>query len=138
MKHIINHVDLSRFKHALKVAYYYPNKVPSAPDIQIETEKVEMADVDRKAKFRRYLTEWVGLGWHIEIENDFDAVISRKRKSGWFGTFVVFIIFLLIFAPLAIFYLIYVIVTRTSGKKQLVKVWIDIYGDLKNSNSTHA
>lgn len=131
-------MDFSKIKHAFKVVYYYPNKVPIAPEAQIESEKVEMEDADRKTKFRRYLTEWVGLGWQIEIENDFDAVISRKRKSGWFGTFLVFIILLLVFAPLAIFYLIYIIVTRTSGKKQLVKVWIDIYGDLKNSNSTVA
>ena len=127
-------MDKAKLKEIWLKIYYFPNKVPSSLNSEEANQvKVELSAEDRKSKFRRYLTNAVSQGWHIEIENEFDAVISKKQKVGWFGSLLLFLLLLLIFVPLAIFYLIYMVVTRSSGKSSLVKVWIDIYGVIKTS-----
>ena len=126
-------MDKAKLKEIWLKIYYFPHKVPSNLNSEEANQvKVELSAEDRKSKFRRYLTNAVSQGWHIEIENEFDAVISKKQKTGWFGS-LLFLLLLLIFVPLAIFYLIYMVVTRSSGKSKLMKVWIDIYGDIKTN-----
>jgi len=123
-----------RYEFWQKVSQF-PKRPPVQPESNepIEPPK-EISPDERRIQFRRYLTELVSEGWKIEIENEFDAVVSYQSRSGLFIAFVWFIILLLIFAPLAFFYLAYVIVTRLRGKQKLSKVWIDIYGNIKTNS----
>ena len=82
------------------------------------------AEEARKA-FRRALTDSVAEGWTIEIENEYDAVVSKKPRFRWVGKLILFLLLLVFFAPLALFYLIVVIVQGVTAKPQRVRVWID-------------
>ena len=70
-------------------------------------------------------------GWSIEIENEFDAVLSKKGKFSWVGKLIIFLILLLLFAPLALFYLIVVVVKGVSAKPARLRLWIDEDGRIK-------
>jgi hypothetical protein len=81
--------------------------------------------------FREVLTDYVSKGWTIEIENEFDAVISRKPKFRWFVKLVVFLILLLIFFPLAIFFLIVVLVRGLTARPRRLRIYIDPDGQIQ-------
>ena len=66
--------------------------------------------------FREFLTKQVVQGWTIEIENDFDAVLGKKRKFNWGIKLILFLVLLLIFLPLGLFYLVVVIVRGVTAK----------------------
>jgi hypothetical protein len=83
--------------------------------------------------FRRALTDYVAKGWTIEIENEFDAVISRKPKFRWFLKLVLFLILLLIFFPLAIFFLLVVLVRGLTAKPRRLRIHMDPYGQIQVS-----
>jgi hypothetical protein len=78
-----------------------------------------------RTDFREALTDYVRDGWSIEIENEFDAVLSRKAKFSWVGKLIIFLILLIIFAPLAFFYLIVVIVKGVTARPLRIQLWID-------------
>jgi hypothetical protein len=75
--------------------------------------------------FRYALTEYVRDGWSIEIENELDAVLSRKAKFSWFGKLIIFVILLLVWFPLAFFYLIVVVVRGVTAKPRRIQIWMD-------------
>ena len=81
--------------------------------------------------FREALTDYVSKGWTIEIENEFDAVISRKPQFRWFLKLVVFLILLLIFFPLAIFFLLVVLVRGLTARPRRLRIYIDPYGQIQ-------
>ena len=125
---------MDKIQDLLKKIKLLSSKLPIAQDSEkVNEAQIELSPEERKSRFRRYLTILVGEGWHIEIENEFNAVLRFKTRSGFFIAFIIFVILLLIFGPLALFYLVYVIVTRIRGKQKLHKVWIDIYGNIKSN-----
>jgi len=81
--------------------------------------------------FRYALTDYVSRGWTIEIENEFDAVISRKPQFRWFLKLVVFLILLLIFVPLAIFFLLVVLVRGLTVRPRRLQIYIDPDGQVQ-------
>jgi hypothetical protein len=83
--------------------------------------------------FRYRLTEYVANGWSIEIENELDAVLSRKSGFRWVGKLVIFLVLLLIFVPLAFFYLIVVIVKGVTAKPNRIRIWVDENGQIQSS-----
>lgn len=70
----------------------------------------------RKQMFREFLTKQVVQGWTIEIENDFDAVLGKKRKFNWGIKLIIFLVLLLLFLPLGLFYLVVVIIRGVTAK----------------------
>lgn len=84
-----------------------------------------------RKSFREALTEYVSKGWTIEIENEFDAVISRKPQFRWFLKLVVFLILLLIFFPLAIFYLLVVLVRGLTARPRRLRIYTDPNGQIQ-------
>ena len=88
---------------------------------------------ERRKTFRAEITQYVAAGWSIEIENEFDAVLSKKGKFSWAGKLIIFLILLLIFAPLALFYLIVVVVKGVSAKPARLRLWIDEDGRIKRA-----
>ena len=107
-----------------------PNRTAPIPD----HDQVQMpAPTPEEARkiFRAALTEYVSNGWHIEIENEFDAVISKKRPFRWFVKLIIFLILLLIFLPLAFFYLIIVLIRALTAKPRTVRIYIDPDGQIQ-------
>lgn len=96
-----------------------------------EIHKVEISIEDRKKIFRSFLTTRVSEGWSIEIENEYDAVLSRKSGFRWFGKLILFLILLLLFAPLALFYLIVIIVRGVTAKPSRMHFAVDKFGDIQ-------
>jgi hypothetical protein len=86
---------------------------------------------ERRKRFRTEITEYVASGWSIEIENEFDAVLSTKGKFSWAGKLIIFLILLLLFAPIALFYLIVVVIKGVSAKPERLRLWIDEDGRIK-------
>lgn len=81
--------------------------------------------------FREALTDYVARGWTIEIENEFDAVISRRPQFRWFLKLIVFLILLLIFFPLAIFFLLVVLVRGLTARPRRLRIYIDRDGQIQ-------
>jgi hypothetical protein len=88
---------------------------------------------ERRKRFRTEITEYVASGWSIEIENEFDAVLSKKGKFTWVGKLITFLILLLVFAPIALFYLIVVVIKGVSAKPARLRLWIDEDGRIKRA-----
>jgi len=88
---------------------------------------------EARKSFREALTDYVARGWTIEIENEFDAVISKKPQFRWFLKLVVFLILLLIFFPLAIFFLLVVLVRGLTAKPRRLRIYIDPDGQIQVS-----
>lgn len=86
---------------------------------------------EARKSFREALTDYVAKGWTIEIENEFDAVISRKPQFRWFLKLVNFLLLLLIFFPLAIFYLLVVLVRGLTAKPKTIRFFIDPEGQVQ-------
>ena len=86
---------------------------------------------EAKKILREAVTNYVADGWNIEIENENDVVLGRKAKFQWVGKLVVFLLLLLLFAPLAIFYLIVVIVRGVTAKPARLHIWVDEAGRIQ-------
>lgn len=86
---------------------------------------------EAKKILRAAITDYVADGWNVEIENDFEVVLGRKAKFHWAGKLIVFLLLLLLFAPIAVFYLIVVIVKGLTAKPLRLRLWIDNEGRLQ-------
>ena len=86
---------------------------------------------EARALFRNALTEYVSSGWRIEIENEFDAVISKKSEFHWVGKLLIFILLLFVWWPLSIFYLIVVLVRGVTAKPKNRRLYIDEEGEIQ-------
>ena len=83
--------------------------------------------------FREALTNFVASGWSIEIENEFDAVISKKPKFRWFLKLMIFLFLLLVFAPIAVFYLLVVLIRGLTARPQRIRIWVDPDGKVQTT-----
>ena len=86
---------------------------------------------EAKRILREAVTNYVADGWNIEIENEIDVVLGRKAKFNWVGKLILFLVLLLLFAPLAIFYLIVIIVKGVTAKPARLRVWVDQDGRIQ-------
>jgi hypothetical protein len=86
---------------------------------------------EARRKFRSEITDYVAGGWRIEIENEFDAVLSKKAPFHWVGKLIIFLLLLLIFVPIGLFYLIVVIVKGVNAKPARLRIWIDDDGHIQ-------
>jgi hypothetical protein len=99
----------------------------------MEEAPVPLTPEEARKSFREALTDYVSKGWTIEIENEFDAVVSRKPQFRWFLKLVVFLILLLVFFPLAIFFLLVVLVRGLTAKPRRLRIYIDPEGAIRVS-----
>ena len=86
---------------------------------------------EARIAFRSALTDYVANGWTIEIENEFDAVISHKRQFRWILRLFVFLLLLLVIPPLAFIFLLVVIVISLTAKAKRTRIWIDPEGRIQ-------
>ena len=86
---------------------------------------------EARKSFREALTEYVARGWSIEIENEFDAVISRKPQFRWVLKLAVFLVFLFLFWPLAIFFLLVFLIRGLTARPRRLRIFIDPDGQIQ-------
>ena len=89
--------------------------------------------VDRKkAKelIKSTLVNEVANGWHIEIENGYEAVLSKKKPFNWIPHLVVILLGIFLFIPLAIFWPLVMIVVAVSRGTSTKRIWVDDEGKL--------
>ncbi len=116
---------------------FFNNFPVSATDPQSKnlpsSQNARLSPEESRKQFRSTLTEFIADGWSIEIENELEAVLSRKSGFRWVGKMIIFLVLLLIFAPLAFFYLIVVIVKGVTAKPNRIRIWVDENGLIQNS-----
>jgi len=95
-------------------------------------ESVEGVD-RKKAKelIKSTLVNEVANGWHIEIENGYEAVLSKKKPFNWIPHLVVILLGIFLFIPLAIFWPLVMIVVAVSRGTSTKRIWIDDEGKLQ-------
>jgi hypothetical protein len=89
--------------------------------------------VDRKKardSFKTALVDNVANGWHIEIENGYEAVLSKKKPFNWIPHLVVILFGLFLFLPLAIFWILVMIVVAITRPTKTKRIWVDDLGEL--------
>jgi hypothetical protein len=69
-------------------------------------------------------------GWRIEMQNEFDAIISKRREFNWILHIVLFILFLILFVPLAIFWLFVMVIIAVTRKRVTRRVWVEKNGEV--------
>ena len=77
------------------------------------------------------LVNEVANGWHIEIENGYEAVLSKKKPFNWIPHLVVILLGIFLFIPLAIFWPLVMIVVAVSRGTSTKRIWIDDEGKLQ-------
>jgi hypothetical protein len=118
----------SFFKDLQARWFFFIRPKLSAPTPIQEALLTPLTPEESRQLFRKALTDSVEGGWKIEIENELDAVLSKKPSFNWFGSLVGFVIFLLIYAPLALFFLVVVIIRGVTRRDVTRKIWIDDQG----------
>jgi hypothetical protein len=100
----------------------------SAPTPIQEEPVTPLTPEESRLLFRKALTDSVEGGWKIQIENELDAVLSKKPSFNWFGSLVGFVILLFIYFPFALFLLVVVIIRGVTRRDVTRKIWIDDKG----------
>lgn len=77
------------------------------------------------------LVNEVANGWHIEIENGYEAVLSKKKPFNWIPHLVVILLGIFLFIPLAIFWPLVMIVVAVSRGTSTKRIWVDDEGKLQ-------
>ena len=83
-----------------------------------------------KENFKTALVNNVANGWHIEIENGYEAVLSKKKPFNWIPHLVVILSGLFLFLPLAIFWILVMIIVAITRPTKTKRIWIDDLGEL--------
>ena len=128
MKHIID--TLVSFVKDIWFRLTVPKPLPPLVDDQGQPLPAPTPD-EAKKMLRAAITNYVADGWNVEIENDFEVVLGRKARFHWAGKLIIFLILLLLFAPIAIFYLIVVIIKGVTAKPVRLRLWIDNEGRIQ-------
>lgn len=103
----------------------------SAPTPIQEGPLTPLTPEESRLLFRKALTDAVESGWKIEIENELDAILSKKPSFNWFGSLVGFVILLFIYFPFALFLLVVVIIRGVTRRDVTRKIWIDDNGQVQ-------
>ena len=76
------------------------------------------------------IAQKVERGWRIEMQNEFDAIISKRREFNWILHILLVILFLFMFAPLAIFWLFVMVIIAVTRKRITRRVWVEKNGHI--------
>lgn len=107
-----------------------PEPLPPRVDA-FGTELPKPTAEEARKILRETVTNYVAEGWNIEIENESGFVLGRKAKFYWVGKLILFLVLLVFFVPLAVFYLIVVIVKGVNAKPVRLHIWLDDEGHIQ-------
>ena len=91
-----------------------------SPSVQIEGPKLRTDD-ERKAILSEFVLKQVSVGWHIELQEDFRAVLSKKPKTNHVVHFILSLL-------TAGFWLIIWLFIAIGSKTQTHTYRVDSYG----------
>ena len=69
-------------------------------------------------------------GWHIEMKNEFDAILSKKPSFNWILHLILLLFFVVIFPPLAIFWLFVMVILAVTRRRSTKRVWVEKNGEV--------
>ena len=76
------------------------------------------------------IAQKVERGWRIEMQNEFDAILSKKRDFNWILHVLLLLLFLILFAPLALFWLFVMVIIAVTRKRVTRRVWVEKNGEV--------
>jgi hypothetical protein len=77
-----------------------------------------------KENLRKVVAELVERGWRIEMQNTFDAILSKKPGFNWIFHLILLLVLAVIFPPLALFWLFVMVILAVTRKPSTKKVWV--------------
>jgi len=102
---------------------------------RLEAEKLArdtnaVSDEVAKRALSVAIAQKVERGWRIEMQNEFDAIISKRREFNWILHILLLIFFIILFAPLAIFWLFVMVIIAVTRKRITRRVWVEKNGEV--------
>ncbi len=85
---------------------------------------------EAKSRLRKVVGDRVENGWHIEMQNEFDVIISKKKSFPWIVNLLMVLIWLVIFTPLALVWLFAMLIVAITRKPITRRIWIEKSGEI--------
>jgi len=83
-----------------------------------------------KESLKLAISKLVERGWHIEMQNEFDAILSKKRGFNWVFHLIFLLILAVVFTPLALFWLFVMVILAVTSKPSTKRVWVEKNGEV--------
>ena len=130
MKHLINKATLwlKRQIEWVDFSQKLYNKRLAEELLLIDANPV--SEDQSKVNLRKVIAKLVEQGWHIEMQNEFDAILSKKKGFNWIFHLLFLLILLFVFAPLALFWLFVMVILAVTRKPSTKRVWVEKNGEV--------
>ena len=97
---------------------------------QLAREANPVSDEIAKKALTIAIAQKVERGWRIEMQNEFDAILSKRRDFNWILHILLVLLFLVLFAPLALFWLFVMVILAVTRKRVTRRVWVEKNGEV--------
>ena len=99
-------------------------------DEQLAREANPVSDQIAKKALTLAIAHKVERGWRIEMQNEFDAILSKRRDFNWILHILLVLLFLVLFAPLALLWLFVMVILAVTRKRVTSRVWVEKNGEV--------
>jgi hypothetical protein len=83
-----------------------------------------------KENLKVIVAKLVERGWHIEMNNEFDAILSKKQSFNWILHLILLLVFVVVFPPLALFWLFVMVILAVTRRRSTKRVWVEKNGEV--------
>jgi septum formation topological specificity factor MinE len=83
-----------------------------------------------KENLTAVVSKFVERGWRIEMQNEFDVILSKKQGFNWVFHLILLLILAVIFAPLALFWLFVMVILAVTKRQSTKRVWVEKNGEV--------
>ena len=97
---------------------------------QLAREANPVSDEIAKQALTIAIAQKVERGWRIEMQNEFDAILSKRRDFNWILHILLVLLFLVLFAPLALLWLFIMVILAVTRKRVTRRVWVEKNGEV--------
>jgi hypothetical protein len=99
-------------------------------DESARREENPVSEEQAKENLRKVVAELVERGWRIEMQNTFDAILSKKQSFNWIFHLIFLLVLAVIFLPLALFWLFVMVILAVTRKPSTKRVWVEKNGEV--------
>ena len=99
-------------------------------DESARREESPVSEEQAKENLRKVVAELVERGWRIEMQNSFDAILSKKQGFNWIFHLIFLLVLAVIFLPLALFWLFVMVILAVTRKPSTKRVWVEKNGEV--------
>ncbi len=89
-----------------------------------------VSEEEATSALRKVISLQVEKGWRIEMQNEFDAILSKKKNFPWFFHILLIVIFFVLFSPLAILWLAVMLIIAVTSKPITKRIWVEKNGEV--------